>query len=203
MLSVKSTTLRKLLLAIGFQLSACGFLIAQDNSPYSRYGLGDLTPSTNIVNRGMGSFSAGYADPLSVNFNNPASYSAFLSYLEQRSKKTASGRVLFDVGMNFDNHTLREGNAAEKFTSSNALFSYMQLGVPIKKNWGLNFGLRQLSRVSYKINRIERLYDPVTGNSIDSALTEFAGDGGAFLATTGTGFAIKNFSVGVNFGYLF
>lgn len=199
----KSTTLRILLVALGLQLLTCSFLNAQDNSPYSRYGLGDLTPNTNIVNRGMGSFSAAYAEPLSVNFNNPASYSAFLSYLEPRSKKAVSGRVLFDVGLNFDNHTLREGNTAEKFVSSNALFSYMQIGIPLKRDWGLTFGLRQLSRISYKINHFERLYDPVTGLSIDTALTEFAGDGGAFLATTGTGFAIKNFSVGLNFGYLF
>ena len=203
MRSVKSTTLRNLLMAFCLQLLACSFLRAQDNSPYSRYGLGDLTPGTNIINRGMGSFSAGYSDPLSINFNNPASYSAFLSYIEERSKKAASGRVLFDVGMNFDGHTLREGSSPEKFTSNNALFSYMQIGVPLKKNWGLNFGLRQLSRISYKINRTERLYDPITGLPIDSALTEFSGDGGAFLATTGTGFAIKNFSFGINFGYLF
>jgi len=190
-------------MACCLQLLTCSFLHAQDNSPYSRYGLGDLTPGTNIINRGMGSFSAGYSDPLSINFNNPASYSAFLSYIEERSKKATSGRVLFDVGMNFDGHTLREGSSPEKFTSSNALFSYMQIGVPLKKNWGLNFGLRQLSRIGYKINRTERLYDPVTGLPIDSSLTEFAGDGGAFLATTGTGFAIKKFSFGINFGYLF
>jgi len=210
MRSAKSTTLEKIsalrlkrltVFAVFSLLSI--ITLAQDNSPYSRYGLGDLTPNTNIVNRGMGSFSAGYADPLSINFTNPASYSSFMSYKEERSKKIASGRVLFDVGINFDDHTLREGNSPQKFTSSNALFSYMQVGVPLKKNWGLNFGLRQISRISYKIDRNERLSDPVTGLPIDSALTEFTGDGGSFLATTGTGFAIKNFSVGVNFGYLF
>lgn len=133
MRSVKSTTLRKLLMSCGSLLLSCSFLNAQDNSPYSRYGLGDLTPSTNIINRGMGSFSAAYSDPLSVNFNNPASYSAFLAYRDERSKKISSGRVLFDVGINFDNHTLREGSSAEKFTGSNAIFSYMQIGVPVKK----------------------------------------------------------------------
>ena len=33
-------------------------IISQDNSPYSRYGLGDIVPSTNINSRGMGSISA-------------------------------------------------------------------------------------------------------------------------------------------------
>ena len=207
---VKSTTLEKTIALRLKKLTALTvfsllniLVLAQDNSPYSRYGLGDLAPRTNIVSRGMGGFSAAYADPLSINFNNPASYSSFLSYREEKSKKSSSGRALFDVGLNFDNHTLRESNSTQKFASSNALFSYMQIGLPLRRNWGLNFGLRQISRVGYKIVRVERLIDTDTGNPIDSSFTEFSGDGGAFLATTGTGFAIKNFSVGINFGYLF
>ena len=177
MRSVKSITLRILLVCTGLQLFMCDFLNAQDNSPYSRYGLGDVAPNTNIANRGMGSFAAGYAHPLSINFTNPASYSAFMSYSEEKSKRTVSGRVLFDVGMNFSWHTLREGSSPNKFTSSDALFSYMQVGVPVKKNWGLNFGLRQLTRIGYKIDDFERLHDPNTGLPIDSALTEFSGPG--------------------------
>src|SRR5678809_1816982 len=147
MRSVKSTTLRNLLIVCGLQLITCNFLFAQENSPYSRYGLGDITPSTNIVNRGMGSFSAAFTDPFSINFNNPASYSQFLAYKDERSKKIASGRVLFDVGINYTSHTLREGNTPEKFTSNDILFSYLQVGVPVKKNWGLNFGLRQVTKI--------------------------------------------------------
>src|SRR6185503_19339458 len=45
--------------------------------------------------------------------------------------------------------------------------------------------------------------DPRTGLPIDSAQTQFIGDGGSYLFNTGTGFAIKNFSVGINAGYLF
>ena len=203
MRSVKSTTLRNLLIACGLQLITCNFLYAQENSPYSRYGLGDIAPSTNIVNRGMGGLSAAYADPFSINFTNPASYSQFLSYIEEKTKKAVSGRVLFDVGINYTSHTLREGNSPEKFTSSDILFSYLQVGVPVKKNWGLNFGLRQVTKIYYKINHFERLYDPITGSNIDSAVTNYNGDGGAFLGSLGTGVAIRNFSIGFNFGYLF
>jgi len=200
---VKSTTLRNLLIFFILQLLTCDLLYAQENSPYSRYGLGDVAPSTNIANRGMAGVSAAYADPFSINFNNPASYSQFLSYKEERSKKVSSGRVLFDVGINYTAHTLREGSTPDKFTSSDILFSYMQVGIPVKKNWGLNFGLRQVTKIYYKINHFERLYDPSTGTNIDSAVTNYSGDGGAFLASMGTGVAIKNFSIGFNFGYLF
>lgn len=47
---------------------------AQENSPYSRYGLGDIVPSQNTINRAMGGISAAYHDYQSINFTNPASY---------------------------------------------------------------------------------------------------------------------------------
>jgi hypothetical protein len=176
---------------------------AQDNSPYSRYGLGNAVPPTNIITRGMGGISTGYADFLSVNFNNPASYSSFQGIPELRSKKLQSGRVLLDVGVNIESRTLRVPNDPQKFTSSNGLFSYIQVGVPLRKNWGLSFGLRPLTRIGYKIDQRQQLFNPGTTNLIDSALTQFTGTGGSYLPSIGTGFAIKNFSVGVNMGYLF
>ena len=179
-------------------------VIAQDNSPYSRYGIGDLVPSTNITGRGMGSISAAYTDPFSINFNNPASYSNFQSFIEQRSKKLASGRVLLDIGMNFESRTLKEKNITEKFTAYNALFSHLQLGIPVSPKWGISFGLRPVSRISYKINKYERLYDPNTQLLIDSSLTQFSGNGGSYLASIGTGYKLSNnLSVGFNVGYLF
>ena len=178
-------------------------LFAQDNSPYSRYGLGDVVPNTNILNRGMGGISAGYADILSVNFNNPASYSRFQVFSEARSGQTASGRVVLDGGLSFENRTLRSPNEAEKFSSTGAQFSYLQIGIPIRKNWGLSIGLRPLTRINYDIYRAEQLLDPITKDSIAAAETQFKGSGGTFLPSIGTGFAIKNFSIGINAGYLF
>lgn len=189
-------------------LSFSTLIFAQNNSPYSRYGLGDLSPSTNINTRAMGGISVAYADPLSVNFNNPASYSQFQVRQAQRTKKVEQGRVVLDVGINLNNRTLIEPNTTNKFTSSDLLFSYMQLGVPIRKNWGMSFGLRPISRIGYMINRNERLYDPITGLSIDSAITQYKGSGGAFLPTIGTGFGTNaekknSVSIGFNLGYLF
>jgi hypothetical protein len=48
--------------------------LSQENSPYSRYGIGNLAPQGNIFNRGMGGISAAYSDPATVNYLNPASY---------------------------------------------------------------------------------------------------------------------------------
>jgi len=153
----------------------------------------------------MGGISAGVVDyyGLSINFNNPASYSAFQTLKELKSKKIASGRAVFDVGLNFDNRTLKDPAVAKKFIAHNALFSYVQIGVPLKPNWGLSFGLHPISRISYNIEQIERLKDPNTGSPIDSALTLYQGDGGLYLASLGTGIRIKNLSLGINGGYLF
>lgn len=176
---------------------------AQDNSPYSRYGVGDLHPTSHILNRGMAGLSAGYAEQLSINFSNPASYSSFYSLPEARSKKSAYGRMLLDFGLNFDNRTLREPNNPQKFTAPNSYFSYLQMGIPLRKNWGMVLGLRPLSKISYDVFRAERLKDPITNLPIDSAVTQFNGDGGTYLVNTGLGFAVKNLSLGFNTGYIF
>jgi hypothetical protein len=176
-------------------------LLAQENSPYSRYGLGDMVPNTNIVNRGMGGISAGYADVLSINYNNPASYSNFQTRIE--GGKVVSGRVLLDVGLNYDSRTLQAPDQPIRFSSSYAYFSHVQVGLPLSKKWGLSFGLRPVSRINYRINRSERLTDPVTGKMIDSTVTAFEGNGGTFLPTIGTGYAFGNLSLGGSIGYLF
>lgn len=185
---------------------------SQDNSPYSRYGIGDLVPPTSINSRGMGGLSAAYNEILSINFNNPATFSSFQADKEAKSNKLKSGRAILDIGINIENRTLKDPAFPERFTASNALFSYVQVGVPLKANWGLSFGLRPLSRISYKIRRTELLKDPNTTQPIDSALTLFSGEGGSYLASIGTGFSVfskmktngeEKLSIGVTAGYLF
>src|SRR5438128_1542849 len=125
MLSVKSTTNKTKRLHC-FSLTVLGsFLLSitpafsQDNSPYSRYGIGDLVPNTSITNRGMGGVSAAYSDLFSINFNNPASYYNFQADVQAKSKKIADGRTVFDVGMNFESRKLQQSNPDKKFTAGN------------------------------------------------------------------------------------
>jgi hypothetical protein len=160
----------------------------------------------------MGGVTAGYFDQLAINFNNPASYSTFQAIREKKSKKLSSGRAILDVGLNFENRTLLEPNNATKFTASNALFSYVQIGMPLKQNWGLSFGIRPVSRISYKVLTNEKLIDPITGLPIEDAATLYSGSGGSYLISAGTGFSLfkkekfgqmGGLSVGFNGGYLF
>lgn len=217
---VKSITLKKIktlrcLFGTFLVFFCAAFLpvFGQDNSPYSRYGIGDLVPPTHVNSRSMGGISAGFTDFLSINFNNPASYSSFQAGIEPKSKKLVTGRAILDIGINIDNRTLKDQAKEGKFSASNALFSYVQVGVPIRSNWGLSFGLRPISRISYKIVRNELLMNPIPPfDTIENSTTRFEGDGGAYLASVGTGFSVfrrvkkgmeEKLSIGINAGYLF
>lgn len=180
---------------------------AQENSPYSRYGLGDILPSQNIINRGMGGISAGYSDNETVNFVNPASYGN-LNYLPAALAKQyplLPSRTIFDFGFEADSRTLKQIDPAAKFTSTNLIISYMQLGLPVRLKkankkgifLGLNFGLRPISRINYKILEVQRK----TG--VDSMATLYEGSGGVNEALIGAGLRIKNFNIGFNTGYRF
>ncbi len=182
---------------------ACGLQLtsnAQEISPYSRYGLGDISPNRNIMSRGMGGIAASIHDYQTINFTNPASLGGIYG-------------TIFDIGTEVDVRSLRTNPASRKFTSTNALFSYLQLGFPLttpkmrKKdiNWGMTFGLRPVSRIDYDIEKRERL----TG--IDSLFTLYSGTGGINQVFAGTGFQINEgtgfhkqvYRFGVNFGYMF
>ena len=192
-------TMRRFLpfLFVVFGLPATGF--SQDNSPYSRYGLGDLAPNHNVFTRGMGGISAGVFDYLgnlqgmnSNNFANPAALANVTN-------------TIFDIGAEASFRTLKSLNPVKKFTAANSYFNYLSLAFPIasekmkKKdiNWGLSFGLKPITRISYKIENNKRL------SSIDSLNTLYEGSGGTNLAYVGTAFRIKGFSLGINAGYMF
>ena len=177
-----------LFVACGLQMSAK----AQENSPYSRYGLGDLTPNHNVFTRGMGGISAGVAERNVINFTNPASLSVI-------------GNTIFDVGTEIDYRILKSTNPAKKFTSANTYVSYLQLGFPLttpkmlKKGitWGMSLGLKPVSKINYKIEKNDRL------TAIDSINTLYEGSGGVNQLHLGTGIRYKNLSIGINAGYMF
>src|SRR5947208_16537389 len=122
--------------------------MSQENSPRSKYGLGDIVPAGNLINRAMGGLSTPFStyDNQSVNYLNPASYS--------RLKLTT-----FDLGFEVDSRVMRETNSTNKFNSGSANISYVQLGIPLnrKLHWGVNLGLRPNTRISYKIQTNERI----------------------------------------------
>ena len=186
MQSVSITNCRYFFLFCVVFLIKYNIVLAQENSPYSRYGLGDIVPGQNIVNRAAGGVSAAYYDPATVNFINPASY-ARLKY------------TTFDVGLDYTGRTLKTTSPVRTLRSGYLIPSYIQVGFPLSKkaNWGMNIGIRPVSRISYQLQENTRL------PGIDSIQTNYNGDGGMYQTYIGTGIGSRHFTVGVNAGYAF
>lgn len=165
---------------------------AQLNSPYSRYGVGNLVPQGNIANRAMGGISAAYTDPASINTVNPASYSDLIY-------------STLDIGLEYDGLNLKSTNPQSSFKSNNGIIPYLEFGFPLlrgntkaqksKISWGMAFGLKPITKINYKIGS--------NAFGIDSSLTSYEGSGGVNEAFVGTGIRLHNFSIGFNTGYLF
>ena len=155
------------------------------NSPYSRFGVGDLLLVKNMKNAAMGGISAGERSATSINISNPASYSAFdtLSFV-------------FETGLSGNFTLLSTDNAKQNNTSyglRNLLF-----GFPIAKGIGASFGLIPFSKTSYAINSTQTI------DSIGDVSFKNSGTGGLNQLFFGTAFLIgKNLSLGANASYIF
>ena len=166
---------------------------AQENSPYSRYGVGNVVPPSNIANRAMGGISAAFSDPTSINTVNPASYGNLIY-------------TTLDVGFEYDGINLKSKVPEGNYKSNNGVISYLQVGFPLlmgnkkaqknKTAWAIAFGLKPITRISYKIQNAGK-------SSVDSTTTVYEGNGGTNEAFIGTALKIKNLSIGINTGYLF
>ncbi len=195
-------------LAVVFFITTGFFLHAQENSPYSRYGLGDKAASTNVANRGLGGVSAAFYDYFNVNYNNPASYSFFQANQEAKSKKINSGRAVLNVAINNEGRTLIDPKVKQRFSTNNILYSSLNVGAPIRKNWGMAFGLRQMHNIDYKIVDSNKIINSGNAVPIDRGQTLYEGNGGLHLGYIGTGVKFKlnenqYLSLGTNLGYLF
>lgn len=190
-----SRSLLVLFVVLGLQLTSN----AQDQSPYSRYGLGDIAPKGNIFSRGMGGISAAVADLQNINLVNPAALGA-IRY------------TIFDLGIDANVRTLKTTTPAKRSTAYNAIFSYLQLAFPVtpgklaKKgiNWNMSFGIKPVTRIDYNIADRRRLA------GVDSIYSLYNGTGGITQVNLGNGFEFtgdtskgQRFRVGFNAGYMF
>jgi hypothetical protein len=165
------------------------------NSPYSRFGLGDLVDQYLAAPAGMAGLSAAFHDPFHLNLLNPAS----LSHLQATA---------FEVGLDAKYSSLESGDQSETFWSGN--LTYLALGFPLinpinevldrkRRDIGLGmaFSLQPYSSVGYNVETVAM--DPDVGQ-----VTNFLkGNGGTYRFNWGNGFHFKDIAVGVNLGYQF
>ncbi len=158
---------------------------ANSVSPFTVYGLGDLSEGYFAQNFGIGGTSIGVREPLYINMANPASYTA----LDFTTLETAMSFKVVEQSIESTNQKLR---------NQNAYFNYFALGFKIKDWWGMSVSVSPYSFVGYNIFTTDSVAD------FGDVLYEFQGKGGINQAVFGNGFEIaKNLSVGINMRYLF
>ncbi len=160
-------------------------LYSQNNtdSPYSRYGYGNLTNPVNGMSRAMGGTSYGMRGNLQPNFMNPASYSA-----------VDSMTFIFDMAVSGYVGKFSEANYKETYTNGN--IDYITMQFPISKKIGVSMGLVPYSFVGYNYSTIDTVHAKVVNNYI--------GTGGLSQVYIGGSINLfKGFSAGVNASYIF
>ncbi len=157
------------------------------NSPYTRYGLGDLSEQVFANNAAMG--GVGYALRTSEHINpmNPASYTAVDSLA-----------FMFDIGMSLKSSNFQEGKY--KSNAKNSSFDYLVMQFRLHPRLGFAVGYTPFSTVGYNFNRSKEI-EGAGGVKITNT---FFGDGNTQQIFAGLGFKIlDNLSVGANISYLY
>ncbi|NNE28076.1 MAG: hypothetical protein HKN16_00465 [Saprospiraceae bacterium] len=187
--------LKAIFLLSFLSVSILGSAQPKINSPFSRFGLGDIPTRNFPALSGMGGLASTFADQHHLNFVNPASY-AFLS------------ETAFEIGFDARRSNWIEGNEEASLWTGN--LTHLALGFqftnqlnevldgrqkPLK--FGMAVGLAPRTQVGYNIQTIEEL------NNETQVISDFTGEGGTYTLTWGNALRYKNFGFGFNFNYLF
>ena len=163
---------------VGLSLSAQN----ESNSPYSRFGLGDLQSFSTATQSAMGGVGIASYDHLSINVSNPASYSSVFAQ-----------RFTMQTGGIHTTKLLKTSTQNQVVNSTN--FNYLMFSFPLSKFWGTSVGLLPYSEKSYSFS------DASTDPSADLL---FEGNGGLTRIYFGNSINVnKNLSIGANLNYLF
>lgn len=153
-------------------------------SPYSKFGLGNLRGASLPQFRGMGGIATAVNSPngySNINVVNPASYAGI-------------SLTTVDAGMSGSMTTLRRGNVTEK--SFNSTFSHIAMAFPTGKS-AISIGLLPYSELGYEFKSQIKL-DTVNFDQV------YQGEGGLSKAFIGYGHRFGNkFRLGANLEYVF
>lgn len=167
------------------------FASAQINtvSPYSRLGLGDVASPDFARSIGFGGANLGMVDPMNINLNNPASYSAL-------------ALTTFEVGLQFSFLEQVQETPAFNLNNSSAGLRYFAVGVPLYDWWGSAVVLKPYSFKGYNISSSRKI--SAGGTDSISIVDRSQGSGGLTEVIWGNSFEVaKGLSLGLNSGFVF
>jgi hypothetical protein len=160
-------------------------------SPYSKFGVGNVKGLVLPQFRAMGGISTGVYKPngySNVNMQNPASYPGI-------------NLTTVDIGMSGGFTTLKSGSASEK--SFNSTLSHMVIGVPVSDRSALSFGLAPYTELGYQFENRVTLGSGANSSSQDANYI-YSGEGGLNKAYFGYGYRFgKHLKLGANAEYVF
>ena len=160
------------------------------NSPYTRYGFGQLSDQSFGNSKAMGGIAYGLRNGLHINAANPASYTAVDSLT-----------FLFDAGMSLQNANFKENGV--KTNAKNSTIDYIAMQFRLWERMGMTVGFLPYSTVGYNMSQSKTISTDEYGNPI-SSLSTYSGDGGLQQVFAGLGFKVlKNLSIGANFSYFY
>lgn len=160
------------------------------NSPYTRYGFGQLSDQSFGNSKAMGGISYGLRDGFQINASNPASYTAVDSLT-----------FLFDAGLSLQNANFKEG--AVQTNAKNSTVDYLAMQFRLFKKMALSAGFLPYSIVGYNMGQTNEVGSDDYNNPIKASDT-YTGDGGLQQVFVGLGYKVfENLSVGMNFSYLY
>jgi hypothetical protein len=165
------------------------------NSPYTRYGYGDVTEVCSGSQLAMGGIGAGVRSTQGINSMNPASYS-----------NLDSVTFLFDIGAASQLSIFTDNSQnTQKYLNGN--FEYFGMQFPLTKFMGFSMGVMPYSVAGYSFaNRDSSKIPNQTAftDSIIKQTTSSIGSGGISEVYMGTGIKFfDHISVGVNAYYMF
>ena len=169
-----------------FLVSGWGFAQNNTNSPYSRYGYGQLAEQGASNSRAMGGVAYGLRDKAHTNFANPASYTAVDSLT-----------FIFEAGMSLQNTNF--DNGTNKTNAKNTSLDYLSMHFRVGRDFGMSLGLLPYANVGYDMQM--ETYNPQEKEK--AYVTNYFGEGGLHQAYVGLAYKItRKFSIGANISYL-
>lgn len=183
---------RLFLVAVFLVISVC--VSAQDGtygaySPYSIYGIGDISKEGSAYNKSMGGVGIATRNRKFINYNNPAAVTA-----------RDSLSFMADFGLVQKNTLYRQGDLRSANNTFN-IYNFV-MTFPIYRSSAFMVGLTPFSDVGYDFSSIET--DPdIIGNTGNISYDSF-GTGGVYQAFVGAGVTLwKRLSLGAEAIYYF
>ena len=160
------------------------------NSPYTRFGYGDISDSNSGEQRAMGGLSIGARSKYGINTVNPASYSV-----------VDSMTFMFDVGVSALISRFSDSKISTQ--KMNANLEYITMQFPLWKNVGFSAGLLPYSFSGYNFSTTSNLPLDTYPDTVKTT-QNFYGNGGVNQVYSGLSINLfEHFSLGVNAYYMF